>query len=419
MKDVAPEAFHGWLGRWVKALEPVAEADPVALLGLGLGALGHCVREVVSVPGGHPLNQLMVLVGDERAGGGIAWGHVYRLFSTVSENWDRGVITKMPPHKYWASLAGVWDQGKGSFLSRSRPEEVLDRLAHPEATYSGLASRTLLLRLRRSSPRPLADVEGVLFDTAYELRESLDFAEQLIHSRLRLAPEMAELWGEVYSSLSAPRKSGYMVNVMTELAERHVLRLAGLYAVVDRSPEIRPDHLLAALAIWDHHEETLRELFGDQTGNKKQDAILRSLRERHPAGMTSQEINRMVLQGNSRGGAEPILRELEQEGLISSTEEPASGCGRRPAHRWFLAQALDDGMKHSYLGIAHAIMRKTVELGREGPNPEPKRSQLVRIEQKQLPTELLSYNTFPENRTYVRDVSGIVSGQDNESSSRG
>jgi hypothetical protein len=391
VKDVAPEAFHGWLGQWVRSLEPATEADPMAFLALGLGALGHCVRAVLVQ--GNPVNQSLILVGDERAGSGIAWGYVDRLFS-ISGDWKRGVINRMPSRKYWATLAGVWDQGKGSFLGWSRPEEVLDRLTHPEASYSGLAARTLLLRVRRGTPRPLADIEDLSLDAALDLRESLDFAERLIPSRLSLSPEMAELWSEVYSELSAPRNSRSMVNVMTELAERHVLRLAGLYAVVDRSPEIRPDHLLAALAVWDHHEETLRELFGHQTGDKKKDAILRSLRERHPAGMTSQEINRMVLQGNSRGGAEPMLRELEQEGLIFSRQEPANGSGRRPAHRWSLTQALDVGMTNSYLGIAQAIMRKTVELGREGAKSELERSQLVRIQQ-QLPTEFIELQHLP------------------------
>src|ERR1044071_3410835 len=110
--------------------------------------------------------------------------------------------------------------------------------------------------------------------------------------------------------------------------------------------------------------------------------------------MTSQEINRIFLQGNSRGGAEPILRELEQEGLIFSRQEPANGSGRRSAHRWSLAQALDLGMTNSYLGIAQAIMRKTVELGREGTKFEPERSQLVRIQQ-QLPTEFIELQHLP------------------------
>jgi hypothetical protein len=354
---MAPEAFHGWLGRWVKTLEPVTEADPVALLGLGLGALGHCVREDIRLQGGQTVNQLMVLVGDERAGEGIAWGHIGLLFSLT--NWKKGIITKIPSRQYWAALAGEWDQCRASLLARSRPEQILDLLTQPEAIYNGLSSRALLLRLRGGTPRPLADVEYVDLDAVGCLEDSLSFAKRMIASRLRLSPEVEDLWEALYSALRTPRHGGAMINVMTELAERHVLRLAGLYAVVDQSRDIRKEHLLAALAVWDYSEETLHGLFAHQTGDRKQNDVLRSLRERHPIGLTTLEVNRAVLQGNFRGGAEPLLRKLEQEGWIYSMEEPASGRGKRPAHRWFLTQeALDGSVRRSYLRIAKEILRQ-------------------------------------------------------------
>lgn len=358
---LAPEAFHGWLGRWVKTLEPVTEADPVALLGLGLGALGHCVRENIRLQDRQPVNQLMVLVGDERGGSGIAWKHVDQLFSTVSAAWKKGIFIEMPSRQYWATWAREWSLDRASLLARSRPEEVLERLTHPEAIYSGFASRTLLLHVQGGTPRPLADNVDVDGDAACDLKDSLSFAERLLASPLNFSPETAGLWEEMYGRLRAPRHAGPMVDIMTELAERHVPRLAGLYAVMDRSREIKTEHLLAALAVWDYSEGTLHGLFAHQTGDKRQDAVLRNLRERYPAGMTTFEVNRTVFQGNVRGGAGPLLKQLEGEGLIYSREEPASGDGRKPAHRWFLAQeALNSGVRRSYLGIAKGILQQAV-----------------------------------------------------------
>jgi hypothetical protein len=358
---LASEAFYGWLGQWVKSLEPMTEADPVALLGLGLGALGHCVGETVLVQG-QPVNQSMILVGNERAGGSIAWGHVGGLFSSWSQDWRKGLQPRLlPPRRDWRAWAEWWNRGKGSFLGWSRPEEVLDRLSHPEASYSGFASRTLLLRIRRGAPRPLADIEGVSLDAAFGLKESLDFAERLIPSRLSLSPEMAELWKEVYVELGAPRESGTMIDIMTELAERHVLRLAGLYALVDRSSEIKLDHLLAALAIWDHHEETLHELFAHQTGDKKSDLVLRYLREHSRA--TTNMIIRDVLKNNNAAG--PILRKLKEEGLVDSEKKPGAG---QPCWWFPTPEALNGVERRSYLGIAKAIMRKTVD---PSPGGEP------------------------------------------------
>lgn len=338
---------------------PFTEADPVAVLGLSLGALGHCAwRARVQ---GQPLIQLMALVGDGRARSGAAWDHVDRLFSWVSEGWKEGVqLRTLPPCRDWPRLVDGWDGkgiGKGTFLGTSRREEIRDLLTKQQA--SDLASRTLLLRIRGGTPRPLGERFPLLDNAVNGLRKSIVFAKGL--RKLDLTPEAEKLWEAMYSVLREPRDAGTMIDIMTELAERHVLRLAGLYAVVDQSPEIKPEHLLAALAVWDYSEGTLYELFAHQAGDKKQGAVLRNLRDRHPAGMTTFEVNRTVLQGNLSGGAGPLLRQLEGEGLIYSREEPASGHGRRPTHRWFLTQeALDGGVRRSYLGIAQAIMRKTV-----------------------------------------------------------
>lgn len=310
----------------------------------------------------------MALVGKERAGNGIAWGHVDRLFSAVLDDWKKDLYTKtLPLPKFWPGWVNAWNQGTNSLLAWNRPEEVLAMLSKSKAGRGDLAARILLLGVRGGTPQPLGDAgPEVIPLVALDLKNSIEFAEKIFPGKLLLAKEAAKLWVPIYSELRELRYAGTMIDIMTELAERHVLRLAGLYAVVDQSPEIKPEHLLAALAIWDHHEETLRELFGHQTGNKKQDAILRALRERHPTGLTTGEINSTVLQGNSRGGAEPILKELEHAGLIYSQEEPANGRGKRPAYRWFTTQTPDVGMKHSYLGIAKAIMRKTVDPSPEG-----------------------------------------------------
>jgi hypothetical protein len=175
---IAQEALYGWIGDWVKSVAPLTEADPTALLALGLGALGHCVRKTVNVQG-LPLNPSTLLVGDERAGGGIAWGLVDPLFSSISSNWSDGLFHRhLPPAKTWPAWVGKSDQGR---QAKNLPNRLLRK----------------------------------------------------------------------------PRKAGAMIDILTELAERHVLRLAGLNAVVDESGEIMVDHLLAALAVWDHSEETL------------------------------------------------------------------------------------------------------------------------------------------------------------------
>src|SRR5262249_32437261 len=85
-----------------------------------------------------------------------------------------------------------------------------------------------------------------------------------------------EIWRGVYSDLSAERPG--LTGALLARAEAHVLRLSMLYAVLDCSPLIRPEHLLAAIAVWDYAEASARYVFGDSLGDPVADELLRLLR---------------------------------------------------------------------------------------------------------------------------------------------
>jgi hypothetical protein len=61
-------------------------------------------------------------------------------------------------------------------------------------------------------------------------------------------------------------------------AEAQTLRLAALYAILDRQSRIDFVHLKAALAVWQFAEHSTRMIFGESLGDVVADAILRALR---------------------------------------------------------------------------------------------------------------------------------------------
>src|SRR5205814_4726395 len=69
-----------------------------------------------------------------------------------------------------------------------------------------------------------------------------------------------------------------------------VTRLSAIYALLDKSRVIRPEHLNAALALWDYCERSARWIFGTGTGDRSADKILRALRHAEN-GMTKTEIS--------------------------------------------------------------------------------------------------------------------------------
>ena len=68
-----------------------------------------------------------------------------------------------------------------------------------------------------------------------------------------------------------------------------MLRLALVYALLDRPAFIDAPHLRAALACWDYAEASARFVFGDTLGDPMADEILRALRGR-PEGLTRTEL---------------------------------------------------------------------------------------------------------------------------------
>ena len=67
------------------------------------------------------------------------------------------------------------------------------------------------------------------------------------------------------------------------------MRLALLYALMDTCHEIKAEHLLAALAVWEYIEKSVYYIFGDRTGDPVADRIYEAVYDA-PAGLTRTEI---------------------------------------------------------------------------------------------------------------------------------
>lgn len=89
--SLAPEAYHGLAGEIVKALDPVTEADPAALLFSLLAGFGSAVgsRPFFRTEGDRQTaNLYVVLVGNTSSGRkGTSWGRVRRLLKLADPEW--------------------------------------------------------------------------------------------------------------------------------------------------------------------------------------------------------------------------------------------------------------------------------------------------------------------------------------------
>jgi len=217
-----------------------------------------------------------------------------------------------------------------SVIGHTTRDDLLRYLDRTDAA-NGFGNRFLWVCVKRSKLLP----EGGAFDPAVlapmvaDLREAIRFARQHGEKPLARDSEAAAIWRNVYGDLSEGRPG--LCGAMLGRADAQVVRLSLLFALLDRSTEIRRLHLEAALALWDYAEASARYIFGAGLGDHVADEILRLLRAA-PDGLTRTAISQSF--GGHRAAADlaRALGLLERHGLAHAVTEKTGG---RPVERWF------------------------------------------------------------------------------------
>jgi uncharacterized protein YjiS (DUF1127 family) len=116
-----------------------------------------------------------------------------------------------------------------------------------------------------------------------------------------------------------------------------VRRIATIYAALDSSPEVKVDHLMAALAVWDYVYASSKIIFGGKVGDHISDTILDELRDVEDVGLTTSEIHELFSKNKKASQIRAALKRMSDEGWIFSRKEKGEGPGR-PTIRWFISE---------------------------------------------------------------------------------
>lgn len=244
--------------------------------------------------------------------------------AVVRNAWDGKKLqnlTKNSPHA--ATNAHI------SIVGHITRSELLRYLTETEAA-NGFANRFLWCMVRKSKILPFG---GLWEDSHREqfverLQDALRFAAR--GRVIGWSESGAEIWSGVYGTLTEG-KPGMFGSVVARAAAQAV-RLATIYAVLDLSEEIRREHILAALAVWEYAEESARYIFGDATGDPEADAILDALRASRASGLTRTNIRDLFGRNKS---AERISRALALLQKLGKARQKTEESGGRPVERWF------------------------------------------------------------------------------------
>jgi hypothetical protein len=242
------------------------------------------------------------------------------LSPVLRDCWDRGdlrTMVKNSPNR--ATGAHV------SLIGHVTADE-LRRLLDRTEVVNGLLNRFLIVCVQRSK---LLSRGGQRLDwtaVGQELRETLGAASNI--GEVGRTEAAWRIWDEAYPTLSADRPG--LLGAILGRAEAQVVRLALIYALLDRQAFIGAQHMQAAPACWNYAEASARHVFGDTLGDPVADEILRALRER-PEGMTRNEIRDYF--GRHRS-SEEIGRALAVLSHGNFVVREVVETGGRPAERW-------------------------------------------------------------------------------------
>ncbi len=146
-----------------------------------------------------------------------------------------------------------------SVLAMMTPKSLVQRTAGRQAAEDGSLNRFLLCRVRRHGFLPFGgDWQAVAAAFAPRFQAALQKARSI--GQVGWTPDARTLWEQEYERLSAGREGDF--GGVTARRADQTLRLALIYALADGSDVIGLEHLRAALALYEHCDQTARELYG-------------------------------------------------------------------------------------------------------------------------------------------------------------
>ena len=152
------------------------------------------------------------------------------------------------------------------------------------------------------------------------VRAAVDFARTV--EEVAWAPDAAQRWVKVYPELSEGKPG--LFGQVTARAEAQTIRLALVCALLDKSAEIRLEHLSAALELWRYCADSAAFIFGNSLGDPLADAILEVLRT-HPEGMTRTEINNHFGRNKTKAALDAAIATAQRNGSLRKEERETGG----------------------------------------------------------------------------------------------
>ena len=209
-----------------------------------------------------------------------------------------------------------------SIIGHITRAELLRHLNDIEQS-NGFGNRFCWFLVSRS--KCIATPDGVpeeeLIGLIEKVRDAVYFSRKVAEMRRDEDAEME--WQSVYPELSEGKPG--LVGAMISRGEAQVMRIACMYALMDKSQTVGIKHLEAALSLWEFSELSVRSIFGDATGDPNVDKVKEALKT--SGSLTLTELHALMGRNAPQAEINRITTELLRQ-KIATIEQAADERGR-------------------------------------------------------------------------------------------
>jgi hypothetical protein len=201
----------------------------------------------------------------------------------------------------------------GSWLGLITLGELKLKLAEVELS-SGFINRFLVAVAKRSRKLPFGGNPVDVSRTVQGLQKVLTWLDSSTDGghHIRFSEDASPIWIAFYHGLP-DNDPDFLTR-----AEANTMRLAMNYAILDCSSEIGPDHLRAALAVWDYCAKSAQTVFGEQS---TPDVNRLAAEVRRLGSMTRTLISRFFNGNKTAGQLDEISKAATKHGGLRLKED--------------------------------------------------------------------------------------------------
>lgn len=197
---------------------------------------------------------------------------------------------------------------------------------------NGFGNRFLWICTRRSKllPNPPVIPEEKLTGMGLWLR---DVVAKAPNGLITKTPAAEEVWALIYEKYAD--KGEGEIAALTGRAEAQILRLSLIYALMEGSDKIKPEHICTARLVWDYCQKSVEFIFSEFNREKESSMVLSLLNALKEKPLSQSEIYEVFNKHIDAKKMANLLKKMNAKGYIESKKEKTNG---RPKNYWYITQ---------------------------------------------------------------------------------